>query len=144
MAAQLINPNDTKYNNIRRVHDYIILHAKYDTARADRDDKTYESDNAYGPLFQGMAVCGGYTDLMQLFLEKLQLLNYRVSSEKHVWNAVFINNKWVNLDLTWDDPVYDDGHQALEHNYFLISTNQLLKIETTQHSFNFDHYPELR
>ena len=144
LSLQLLNENDSTYNNIKRVHDYIIEHARYDTARADYDDTTYHSDNAYGPLFEGYAVCGGYTDLMQLYLEKLNIPNFRVSSDKHVWNAVYINNQWVNLDLTWDDPVYDDGSQSLEHRFFLIRTNQLLQEERTEHSFNLNHYPELK
>lgn len=143
LATQLINENDTPYNNIKRVHDYIINNVEYDTARAEYGDKTYESDIAYGPLFQGKAVCGGYTDLMQLFLERLKIKNYRVSSEKHIWNAVYIDNKWLNLDLTWDDPVFEDGSQQLDHRFFLINTNQLLKEEPTEHSFNTNSYPEL-
>ena len=91
-----------------------------------------------------MTVCGGYTDLMQLFLEKMDVPNYRVSSDKHVWNAVYINNSWQHLDLTWDDPVYDDGHQVLDHSFFLVSTNKLLELEQTQHSFDESHYLELK
>ncbi len=144
LYSQLVNNNDSTYNNIRRVHDYIINHARYDTAKADHDDNTYKSNNAYGPLFQGMAVCGGYTDLMQLFLEKMNVPNYRISSDQHVWNAVYINGKWLHLDLTWDDPVYEDGHQVLDHSFFLIDTNQLLRLEQTQHTFNENHYLEYK
>ena len=143
LSTQLINENDTPYNNIKRIHDYIINNAAYDTARAENGDKTYESDNAYGPLFQGKAVCGGYTDLMQLFLERLDIKNFRVSSEKHIWNAVYINDQWLNLDLTWDDPVFEDGTQQLDHRFFLIDTNTLLKEEPTEHAFNTNNYPEL-
>lgn len=144
LSLQLINYNDSDYNNIMRVHDYIIDHASYDTPRAKDGDTTYDSDTAYGALFQGKAVCGGYSDAMQLFLEKLQLKNFKVSSEKHVWNAVYINGQWLNLDLTWDDPVYDDGHQVVNHEFFLINTRQLQKIEQAEHTFNVDHYPELK
>ncbi|MBP5678752.1 MAG: hypothetical protein J6X28_02860 [Bacilli bacterium] len=144
LSLELIDFNDSPTNNIKRVHDYIIEHSEYDSARSDHDDTTYESDIAYGPLFQGKGVCGGYTDLMQLFLEKMKIKNFRVSSEKHVWNAVEVDGVWYNLDLTWDDPVYSDGSQALEHNFFLISTARLKEIEKEEHDFNLDHYPELQ
>ncbi len=143
LANQLINVNDSTYNNIKRVHDYIINTTKYDTARSNEGDTTYDSDIAYGPLFQGMAICGGYTDLMQLFLERMGINSFRVSSEKHVWNAVYYNNKWVNLDLTWDDPVNSDGSNTIEHNFFLINTSYLQEIEQTEHYFDLSHYPEL-
>ena len=74
----------------------------------------------------------------------MNVKSYRVSSDEHVWNAVYYNNKWLNLDLTWDDPVYDDGKNYLNHDYFLITTTKLLEIEKTQHDINYYHYPELK
>ena len=81
---------------------------------------------------------------MELFLEKLGFRSYKVSSEDHVWNAVYYNYEWLNLDLTWDDPVASDGNNYLEYNYFLIDTNKLLEIEPTQHNFEPEHYYELK
>ena len=144
LAGQLIIPGDTDTNNILRIHDYIINNSVYDSARSDYGDTTYQSDIAYGPLLQGYGICGGYTDAMQLFLEKLGIKNYKVSSEEHVWNAVFVNNQWLHLDLTWDDPVTSTKENILDHNFFLISTNNLLAIEQTEHQFNMDVYSELK
>lgn len=143
LYSKLVVENAGVYNNILKVHDYIVEHTVYDSQRSDYNIVQYKSDIAYGPLFEGFAICGGYTDLMQLFLEKMGVKSFRVSSEKHVWNAVYYNNQWVNLDLTWDDPVSKYGVNSLEHNYFLISTSKLLSIETTEHVFDFRHYPEL-
>lgn len=140
---QLVSSSKSQYENIKSVHDYIINHTVYDSQRSDRNIIQYKSDIAYGPLFEGYAICGGYTDLMQLFLEKMGIKNFRVSSDKHVWNAVLLNDVWYNLDLTWDDPVVVGGKNYLEHNYFMITTTKLLSIEKTEHVFNADHYPEL-
>lgn len=140
---QLVVEGAGDYNNILKIHDYIVNHTVYDSQRSDYNIVQYKSDIAYGPLFEGYAICGGYTDLMQLFLEKMGIKNFRVSSEKHVWNAVFYNNQWYNLDLTWDDPVTRPGINTLEHNYFMLPTSKLLSIETTEHVFDFQHYPEL-
>ncbi len=144
LSGQLINSNLSLEDNIKNVHDYIINNSKYDSYRSDEKIVNYKSDIAYGPLFQGYALCGGYTDLMQLFLEKMNVKNIRVSSENHIWNSLLINNSWRHLDLTWDDPVASDGLDYLEYNYFLIDTNRLLEIEQTQHNFNLDHYIELK
>lgn len=140
---QLVSSDKSQYENIKSVHDYIINHTVYDSQRSDRNIIQYKSDIAYGPLFEGYAICGGYTDLMQLFLEKMGIKNFRVSSDKHVWNAVLLNDVWYNLDLTWDDPVVVGGKNYLEHNYFMITTTKLLSIEKTEHVFNVEHYPEL-
>ena len=145
LSTQLINPNDSTYNNILRVHDYIINNSKYDSDRSDRNIINYKSDIAYGPLFEGYAICGGYTDLMQLFLEKMNIKSFRVSSNQHIWNAVDFENNWLNLDLTCDDPIVNDGSiDYLEHNFFLIDTNKLHQIETTEHEFDYDRYSELK
>lgn len=131
-------------SNIKLFHDYIINHTKYDSLRSDKNINKYHSDIAYGPLFEGYAVCGGYTDLMQLFLEKMNLKSYRISSSSHIWNAVEINNKWYHIDLTWDDPVISDGKDYLSHEYLLIDTNKLLELEKTQHNFNQKIFIELK
>ena len=79
---------------------------------------------------------------MELFLEKMNVKSFKISSENHVWNAVYLNNKWYHLDLTWDDPVASNGKDYLEHDYFLIDTNKLLSLETEQHQFNKEIYKE--
>ncbi len=144
LLPQLVSNTSSLENNIKSVHDYIINNSKYDSNRSDNGVVTYKSDTAYGPLFEGYALCGGYTDLMELFLERMNVKSFKVSSLNHVWNAVYLNGNWKHLDLTWDDPVASDGNDYLEYNYFLIDTNQLLDLEQTQHEFNLDHYKELK
>ena len=80
---------------------------------------------------------------MAIFLNRLRVPNFKVSSEKHVWNAVYIYDKWLNLDLTWDDPVTFDGTNHLLYDFYLIDTETLQKIEVTEHFFNEVAYPEL-
>ena len=130
------------YTNIRNIHDFIIKNTRYDSDRSDSNLVQYKSDTAYGPLFQGYALCGGYTDLMELFLERLKVKSYKISSEEHIWNAVEFNGVWYHLDLTWDDPVVSDGTEFLEHTYFMIDTNTLQTVEKTQHNFNNTRYKE--
>lgn len=130
--------------NIKSIHDYIINNSKYDSARAEDKVSLYRSDIAYGPLFQGYAICGGYTDLMELFLEKLNIKSYKISSNNHIWNALLLDGTWYHLDLTWDDPVASDGNDYLEYDYFLIDTNRLLSLDVTQHQFDQNVFSELR
>lgn len=139
----LVKENRSVRENIRSIHDYIIEKTKYDSLRNDQNRIQYHSDIAYGPLFEGYAICGGYTDLMELFLNKMGINNYKVSSDNHIWNAVEIDNQWYHLDLTWDDPVAGDGTDYLEHTYFLIPTSELLNNDLSQHSFQMKYYPEL-
>ena len=144
LSVALINNNLSTLDNIRIIHDYIINNTKYDSLRSDQNILTYKSNIAYGPLLQGYGICGGYTDAMQLFLEKLNIKNFRVSSSNHIWNAVYLDGNWYNLDLTWDDPVITNmDTDVLEHNFFMIDTSKLLEIEQSEHDFNQNVYSEL-
>ncbi len=141
---EIVDPTLSNEENIKELHNYIINHTKYDTDRSDHQIINYRSDTAYGPLFEGYAICSGYTDLMAIYLDKLDIPNFKVASENHIWNALYINNQWVNLDLTWDDPVTLDGSDVLGHDFFLITTEEMKQLEDDQHRFPVDIYQELK
>ena len=71
------------------------------------------------------------------------ITNYKVASENHVWNAVYLDGNWYHLDLTWDDPILSNGEEILDHAYFLITTEQLKELDTTQHNFDSTIFTEL-
>lgn len=128
---------------VRTVHDYLINNAKYDSLKISNiNDNTYHSSTAYGLIFEGFAVCSGYADTMALFLDKMGIQNFRVASEAHVWNLVYLEDKWYHLDLTWDDPYSTDGRNILNHNFFLIDYNQLKQWNTIEHVFDTNIYKE--
>ena len=81
---------------------------------------------------------------MQLFLEEMGIKSYKIASDQHVWNAVYLDNTWYHLDLTWDDPVTSTGENLLEHKFFFIDTPTLLSIEQTEHRFDQNIYAELK
>lgn len=137
--------NDTMSNEdkIKQAHNYIINNSRYDKDRSDNNIVNYKSDTAYGTLLEGYSLCGGYTDTMELFLEDLNIKSYKIASENHVWNAVYLNNTWYHLDLTWDDPITSDGSDILEYNFFLITTPELEAIENEQHNYDKTIYSEL-
>lgn len=139
---ELSNYTDDE-DKIKLVHDYIINHTKYDSLKIDNiNDDTYKSETAYGPLFEGYAVCSGYADLMALFLDKMGIKNMRVATATHVWNLVYLDDKWYHLDLTWDDPYSTNGDNVLNHNFFLIDYTQLKQWNTSEHNFDEKIYIE--
>lgn len=128
---------------IKIVHNYIINNTKYDKDRADRNIIKYESNTAYGVFLEHYGLCGGYTDAMAIFLNRYNIPNFKVVSDNHIWNAVYIDNHWYHLDLTWDDPVLTDGSDTLEYTFFLITTPELEELETNQHYFDKKVFSEL-
>ena len=93
-------------------------------------------------ITQGKAICGGYSDLMAIYLNRLGIKNYKISSNTHIWNFVYLNGKWYHLDATWDDPVASDGKSHLLHNFFMISTKELHNLDGKEHSFDLNIYKE--
>ena len=139
---KIVNENATVEEKIKSVHDYIINNTKYDRSRKNGESE-YHSDTAYGALYEGYAVCGGYSDTMSLFLNRMNIPNFKASSDMHIWNVVNVNGQWLNLDLTWDDPISIDGLDYLEYDFFLIDSQRMLKLEKKEHNFNADTYPEI-
>lgn len=143
-----VEENMTIVDKIKVFHDYLINNSVYDKESADIIEKGgtinfTNSQKANGPLIDGISLCSGYSDAMKIYLDKLGVTNYKVSNARHIWNLVYVNDSWLHLDLTWDDPITSTGDNILLHKFFLIDTNTLLKYDSTEHSFNPDYYPEI-
>lgn len=135
-----INSYSDINDKIKVFHDYIAGINKYDSEMAEKGESKYHSDSAIGTLFEGKSICSGYTDTMSIFLDKLNIKNTRIATEKHVWNAVYLDNKWYHIDLTWDDPVTSDGRDIILYHYYMLDTDELLSKDDEDHNFNKEVY----
>ena len=129
---------------IKLIHDNVISNAKYDKDRSDNNIIKYSSNTAYGVLFEGYGICSGYADAMAIFLDRYNIPNFKISSENHVWNAVFIDGKWYHLDLTWDDPITTSGEDVILDDFFLIDSSTLLELDKTEHNYEPTFYTEFQ
>lgn len=119
---------------LKLIHDFIIDNTKYDKLKVDNiEDETYNSENAYGVLIEHYGICSGYADTMAIFLNKLGIINYKISNDEHIWNLAYVDNKWVHIDLTWDDPVTENDINRTD--YFMIDTKTLHELDQ-EHDFN--------
>ena len=138
---EIITDNMTNEEKIKQVHDYIIDNTTYDTLKTNNiNDDTYKSNTAYGVLVQGYGICSGYSDTISIFLNKLNIENYKISNNTHIWNLVYLNGVWSHLDATWDDPIskYNENRDT----YFLISYDKLMSLNDNTHSFDKTIYKE--
>ena len=133
-----LNLSMSNLDKIKAFHNHIVNKTKYD------QDNTLESYTAYNLLTSGISICGGYSDIMAIYLKALGIKNYKITSKNHIWNLVELDGKWYHLDATWDDPIASDGKQYLIHNFFMISTEQLLKLDRLEHNFDKDTYSEAK
>lgn len=118
------------YYMVKYVHDYIIDNTVYDVdvlAGAQSSEGLIVASTAYGCLVQHKAVCSGYSAAFQLIMQRLGVECGRINGTKltesgaHQWNYVCLDGEYYFMDLTWDDPLADNGVDSRTYDYFLIS-----------------------
>ena len=146
IIKEIITDDMSDKEKITVFHNYIIDNTVYDSnyLETNLNDIDNPSHKALGPLFFGKALCGGYADVMAIFLDRLNIPNYRISSSDHIWNFVYLDNNWYHLDLTWDDPVTDSGVNMRLDTFLLITTEQLENLNTNYHIYDKNVYPEAK
>lgn len=142
---KILSGEENNQEKILAFHDYIISNTSYDMERADnmnsdiyKDSKTH---TAYGLLTEKKSLCGGYSDILSIYIHSLNIDNIRISDSNHVWNLVNIDG-WKHLDVTWDDPVTNTGEDMLLHDYFLINIDELRSADNVEHQFDQNIYIE--
>lgn len=132
IIKDLINDKMTDVERLVVLHNYLINNIKYQNGSGNK---------ATTALISGETVCSGYADLLAIFLNKLNIPNYKVVNDNHVWNVVLINNEWKHIDLTYDDPIKESS--VISYNYFLINTDTLHNYHDNNHYFDKNIYIEL-
>lgn len=117
---ECITDDMSDYEKELALHDYIVKNCVY--GYTDYSKKL--AYRAYGALVQNRAVCNGYAEAMSLLLGCVGIENDIVSGyaggELHAWNRALIDDKWYQVDVTWDDPVPDRG-SYVGHMYFNVT-----------------------
>ena len=126
--------------DIKKVHDYIIENTTYDKNYKTEEESPL-SGKANGSLLNNTAVCSGYTDAFALFLDRMNIPNFKISTKEHIWNVVYFDNKWRHIDVTWDD---DEINKNNNRNFYMINTDELIEKDGEEHNYNKDLYLELK
>ena len=109
-----VNKKWSDFEKILYIHDYLVTNCEYDLS--------FSRFSAYDAIVNKKAVCQGYSEAFKDLLNRLDIPCEVVMSYKlnHAWNAVKLNGKWYYVDVTWDDPIYDQLGKV-NHDYFLKS-----------------------
>ncbi len=131
------------YEKLKYFHDMIILKCAY-------SDETENAHSAYGCLIEGRAVCEGYSKAMLMLCSRAGILCIPVLGESydtygevvpHMWNMVYLNGNWYNIDTTWDDPISNLGNDYVRYDYFNI-TDEVCSRDHTAEQSEFMTYPQ--
>lgn len=124
MADEIISStitNDmTDMEKALKLHDYLVLHTKYDLGHQINPDS--EGISSYDIICNNAGVCQGYAQAYRDLLRRAGVESIMVSSDdmNHAWNMVKIDGNWYHVDVTWDDPV-PDYEGMVKHTYFMMS-----------------------
>ena len=90
------------YIKIKKIHDFVCDTIQYDYINVSNTDYKYQF-TTYGALFKGRAVCQGYATLFYRLCREVGIPVRVITSSNHAWNIVKIDDKYYNIDCTWDD-----------------------------------------
>ncbi len=136
---------DTRYDQLKSIHDYICNFTYYDI-----NSPFYSS--ALGSLVEPGAVCESYSEGFKLICDSLGIPCVEVignfnadNTEAHMWNYVQMEDgKWYAVDVTWDDR---DGRYGVDYtyDYFLKGSGSFFSNHTPEADYGTTHfyYPEL-
>ena len=113
------------------LHDWTLDHLEYD------HDLNWCS--AESGLTRHQGTCESYQRIYSKLLNAAGIANGRITGNGHTWNAVKIDGKWCQMDLTWDDTSnkwYGDLDQR--HLYFGL-TDELMAIAHSDHTANYQN-----
>ena len=126
--------NLSTVEKIRYVNNYLIDNTDYDILAG---NNVY---NIYGTLVEKKAVCEGYARACKYILDELEIpciiacgiaKNSQNVTESHAWNYVKVDENWYALDITWNDPIINNGTgritDEIRYAYFLKGSNKFFE-----------------
>ena len=126
--------NLSTVEKIRYVNNYLIDNTDYDILAG---NNVY---NIYGTLVEKKAVCEGYARACKYILDELEIpciiacgiaKNSKNVTESHAWNYVKVDENWYALDITWNDPIINNGTgritDEIRYAYFLKGSNKFFE-----------------
>ena len=83
------------------------------------------------------ATCAGYSKSFQYLMHQLNIpcalaLGTGKGGESHGWNTVMCGGDWYQVDVTWGDPVDENGNpgSSLDYTYFMLTDEEMYRDHT--------------
>lgn len=121
--------NCSEYDMALWLHDWTLDQLEY--------DHSLNWCSAESGLTRHQGTCESYQRIYSKLLDAVGITNGRITGNGHTWNAVKIDGKWCQMDLTWDD-TSDNWYGDLDqrHLYFGL-TDELMAIAHSDHTANY-------
>lgn len=121
--------NGSEYDMALWLHDWTLDQLEY--------DHNLNWCSAESGLTRHQGTCESYQRIYSKLLDAAGIANGRITGNGHTWNAVKIDGKWCQMDLTWDD-TSDNWYGDLDqrHLYFGLA-DELMAIAHSDHTANY-------
>lgn len=121
--------NGSEYDMALWLHNWTLDQLEY--------DHSLNWCSAESGLTRHQGTCESYQRIYSKLLDAAGIANGRITGNGHTWNAVKIDGKWCQMDLTWDD-ASDNWYGDLDqrHLYFGL-TDELMAIAHSDHTANY-------
>lgn len=153
--ALIAGVTDSK-QKVMIIHDWIADNIyynedAYNASIQNRKPITWDLANSKDVYETKLAVCAGYADLFQAMVReagipcrtingytiqlgsKTSWENVDSSEIQHAWNEVYINGRWIIIDVTWDT------RNRYENNKFVNDEKTHVYFDPTLDNFSLDH-----
>lgn len=119
-ALAVVKPEMSALQKAIALHDYLTVNCEYDKENYDNNEIPDASYTAYGTLVNRTSVCEGYALTYKYLLNQSGIKCLMVRSDKmnHAWNLVQLDGKYYQVDVTWDDPTWDQIGRARHQHMF--------------------------
>lgn len=154
MAKEITADCENDYDRALALHDWICENIYYDEDSI-TDEGNTAPYTATQVLRERRAVCLGYANLYAAFLRSLDIPtnvvagyglgvgtgdnrwneeNIETIDSNHAWNEVYIDNRWVIVDTTWDSKnKIRKGVKIRDNNYSHLYFDANLKFFSNNH-----------
>lgn len=121
--------NGSEYDMALWLHDWTLDQLEYDHG--------LNWCSAESGLTRHQGTCESYQRIYSKLLDAAGIANGRITGNGHTWNAIKIDGKWCQMDLTWDD-TSDNWYGDLDqrHLYFGL-TDELMAIAHSDHTASY-------
>lgn len=93
--------------------------------------KHYDAYTAYGCIVKKKAVCSGYAEAFAAFMTELGIPVARIVTPEHAWNMVQVGNKWLHVDVTWNDCTHSNKYLLTKSHKGLNKVTKIRKSNGT-------------
>lgn len=128
-VAKIDKKGKSQYELVDEVNEYLCDVSEYP------EKEPYEpvTHTAYGAFHNGLSVCEGYACAAKMMLNELGIVcdievGECINGGGHAWNLVQLEEKWYQLDVTWNDGGGD------RKTYFLVTDAFMKKSRTWKES----------